>query len=331
MLESKNLRERSMSDKNSQSPGHKQKSKPSVAIIGSGRLGTAFGIALAKAGYPIGLAVAWHKRSAARAANLINDTTEAASIKQVIEGRVPSLLDVDLLLIATPDDAIQEAARHLAARFDNGAGRPDVASNKVALHTSGALTADELRPLREKGFATGSIHPLISISDAAGGAAWLHRAFFTVEGGAQAVRVARQAVSDLGGNSFRISARDKPLYHAAALMASPNLTALFDIALEMLTRCGLSKTRARHVLLPLVQSTLDNLKKHSPAKALTGPLKRGDVATIRKHLTAIGAAGMQDALAVYIALARHSMSLPNKVRRRREVLQLLADAARRLD
>jgi predicted short-subunit dehydrogenase-like oxidoreductase (DUF2520 family) len=317
-----------MSGKRPLPPKRKRKSKPSVAIVGSGRLGTAFGIALAQAGYPIRLVVALHERTARRAANLINGQAESASIGRVIAGRVPALRNVDLALIATPDDAIQEVAKQLAACFDGGtAKRGAASSNRVALHTSGARSSDELRLLRAKGFATGSIHPLISISKPASGAAWLHKAFFSLEGDAKALRIARQLVADLGGNSFRIPRVNKPLYHAAALMASPNLTALFDIALRMLTRCGLSRARAHQVLLPLVQSTLENLQTQDPAEALTGPLQRGDVATIEKHISAIKATKLRETLPAYVALARHSASLANELRNRPELLQLLRNAA----
>ena len=100
------------------------------------------------------------------------------------------------------------------------------------MHTSGALASDVLEPLRNAGFAAGSLHPLVSISESRSGAELLTGAFFSVEGDPAAVRVGRSIVSDLGGESFKIDSRHKALYHAAAVTASPNTTALFDIALN---------------------------------------------------------------------------------------------------
>ena len=101
----------------------------------------------------------------------------------------------------------------------------------------------------------------------------------------------------------------RSLYHAAALTASPNIIALFDIALEMLSSCGLSRRRAQQVLLPLVESTLTNLKVQDPNRALTGPFKRGDAATIRKHIAAMKSVNLHDALAAYVLLGRRSLAM----------------------
>src|SRR5258707_12890375 len=149
------------------------------------------------------------------------------------------------------------------------------------------------------------MHPLISISDKNGAGDWLSRTFFSLEGDAAAIRVGKRMVQDLAGRSFVIDARSKPLYHAAAVMASPNLTALFDVALEMLNSCGIAARRARQILLPLVQSTLENLVDQEPADALTGTFERGDLATARAHVEAIGSARLTDALCAYAVLALH--------------------------
>ena len=140
----------------------------------------------------------------------------------------------------------------------------------------------------------------------------------------------KRVVQDLGGRSSVIDARSKPLYHAAAVMASPNLTALFDLALEMLNRCGIPNRRARQILLPLVQSTLDNLVDQEPAQALTGTFKRGDLATAKEHINAIGSAGLTDALCAYAVLGRHSLDLSRLPKARRiEIEQLLTRTLKR--
>jgi predicted short-subunit dehydrogenase-like oxidoreductase (DUF2520 family) len=112
------------------------------------------------------------------------------------------------------------------------------------------------------------MHPLISVSDSVQGAESLHSAFFCIEGDVAARRVARSLVGALGAKSFSINTEDKALYHAAAVMASGHVTALFDIATEMLTGCGLTKHAARRVLLPLLRSTLENLYATTRAPSL---------------------------------------------------------------
>ena len=114
---------------------------------------------------------------------------------------------------------------------------------------------------------------------------------------------------DLGGETFTISPGDKALYHAAAVMSAGHVVALFDVALDTLRRCGLSETRARKILLPLLRSVADNLARHAPARALTGSFARADVETVRKHLRALARLEDPDALAVYRLLGERSLKL----------------------
>ncbi len=302
--------------------------KPAVSIIGAGRLGTALGIALKSAGYAIETVVANRAASARRAARLIGGPTRGLSPSQLTSAGPSALANSRVLIIATPDDAIAEVATRLADMLSPaGAG----SRTRVALHTSGALSSEVLRPLQRNGFATGSLHPLVSVSEPRIGAEWLRRAYFSVEGDLAAARVARTMVRDLGARSLSIKPEMRALYHAAALMASPNMTALFDIAVEMLIRCGVSPEEARRILLPLVQSTLHNLSSQPPAAALTGTFKRRDVATVRKHITAIESQKLSDALLAYTILGQHSISLTssNADRRTTEIKRILRDVLKK--
>ena len=307
-------------------PSHAPKRKLSVAIIGGGRVGTALAIALSRNGYVIKLIVTKHKRNARRAAKLVGQEAKGVSLRELHNPENRALLaQSSLLLITTPDDVIAEAAVQLAALFDKK-------SRAVALHSSGALTSTELDPLNACGFATGSLHPLISISDPLAGADALQHGYFSVEGAAKAVRLGKRIARDLGSAAFEITAQDKALYHAAALMASPNLTALEDVAIEMLGRCGLTADKAQRVLLPLIQSTVDNLWHESPTQALTGTFKRRDVTTVKKHLAAMSAAKLYDALAAYIILGQRSLKLATSTSdaRTREIGRLLSAAKKEL-
>lgn len=282
-----------------------EKRKPTVSIVGAGRLGTALARALAQNGYTVEAVMSRRKASARRAAHLVGTNPLALSHAEL--DRLPPS---DILFITTADDAISDTAARLAASF---ARREDKRGrrrrHRTALHASGALSSEALRALNEAGYATGSMHPLVSVSDARQGADSFASAFFCVEGSPQAARVARSIVRALGGKSFSISANDKALYHAAAVMASGHTTALFDIATEMLARCGLQERRARAVLLPLLRSTLENLYTSTPAGALTGTFARADTATVRRHLASLRSQKMTDALAAYVMLGQRSLRL----------------------
>lgn len=282
-------------------PATKRKQKPSVSItvsiIGAGRLGTTLAVALASKSYSIRSLVARSAASAQKAASQLNpldDDTQVLAAKNL-----GSLQPADLFLITTPDDQIAGVAAELA--------RLELNRKPVALHTSGALSAEVLAPLRAKGWSTGSIHPLLSVSSSK---AALRGAFWSVEGDASALRLGKRIVRDLGGKSFSIRSEDKPLYHAAAVMSSGNVMALFDVALEMLVQCGLTRKTARSILQPLLVSAVENLEIKDPAEALTGTFSRGDLETVKRHLKALRS--NKDALDLYRLLGKRSLKLATK-------------------
>ena len=282
-------------------PGKKRKRKPTVSVIGTGRLGTTLALALASRGYSMQSLVARQAQSARKTATLLDDDVQAVGAKDL-----RSLKPADVFLITVPDDQIANVAAELSQLRVNPKTRP------TALHTSGALSAEVLAPLRKNGWHTGSIHPLASISDAATGEASLCLAFWSVEGDSVALRVGKTIVRDLNGKSFSIRSEDKPLYHAAAVMASGNVVALFDVALEMLAQCGLTRETARSILLPLIESTVRNLETKDPAQALTGTFSRGDLETVKRHLDALKRNQLADALELYRILGERSLKLTKK-------------------
>jgi predicted short-subunit dehydrogenase-like oxidoreductase (DUF2520 family) len=267
----------------------KRKQKTAVSIIGSGRLGTTLGVALLHRGYSIQSLVARRVQSANKAARLLDAETQVLAAKEL-----HSLKPAHVFLITVPDDQIASVVEEMSR----------LEFNATALHTSGALSSEVLVPLRKKGWHTGSIHPLLSVSKAGDP---IEGAFWSVEGDKSAVRLGKTIVRDLGGRSFFIRSEDKPLYHAAAVMVSGNVTALFDIALGMLGDCGIKRTTARSILLPLIASTVRNLETKDPAQALTGTFSRGDLETVKRHLAAIK--DNQDALELYRLLGKRSLKL----------------------
>jgi len=305
-------------------------------IIGAGRLGTALARALAGVGHQPVFLLGRDLRRARRAreaAGVDCDVYSAASL-----GDLPQ---VDLLFITTPDDALAETASRLAAAEGERRGplpkRLAGGRRGVALHTSGALTSEELAPLRERGYAIGSLHPLVAVSDVAQGAVSLRYAFYCVEGEARAVRAARGVVSDLGrdfgAQSFTVPAEKKALYHAAAVMCAGHTVALFDAAASLLAACGLKPREAQRVLLPLLSSAVSNLSPRGhkgaqpePSEALTGSFARADVGTVRKHLAALEEAGDPEALEIYRLLGRRSLRLAAERGADAEVLAEIARA-----
>jgi predicted short-subunit dehydrogenase-like oxidoreductase (DUF2520 family) len=267
----------------------KRKQKTAISIIGSGRLGTTLAVALLRRGYSIQSLVARRLQTARKAARLLDDDAQILAAKEL-----HSVTPADVFLITVPDDQIPTVAEDLS-RLEFTA---------TALHTSGALSSDVLAPLRKRGWYTGSIHPLLSISKAADP---IEGAFWSVEGDKSAVRLGKVLVRDLGGKSFFIRTEDKPLYHAAAVMSSGNVVALFDVALQMMAECGIKRTTARNILLPLIASTVRSLGTKDPAQALTGTFSRGDLETVKRHLAALK--HNQDALELYRLLGKRSLKL----------------------
>lgn len=296
-----------------ENPTNGKNAKPlRIAIVGVGRLGTTLGRALQSAGHQIKLVVAGHPANARRSARLFGRGTAALSAGDVArptEAMGNILRECDLILIATPDDAVATVTAQLSRVLKEKPIKVPLKSRKIALHTSGALSSEKLKPLRAAGFSLGSLHPLISVADANSSPKIFKDAFFCIEGDRPAVSVARLIVRNLKARSFTIDAASKPLYHAAAVMSSGHITALFSLAVAMLEGCGLSPQRAQQVLLPLVESNTANLLKKSPARALTGPFARGDLATIEAHLKALKSGDMAAARAAYVVLGQRALEM----------------------
>jgi predicted short-subunit dehydrogenase-like oxidoreductase (DUF2520 family) len=276
----------------------KTKDKSSVSIIGAGRLGGALAIALGRKDYKIEALVTRNIETATRLAQQISPRPEILTAENLAK-----LPPSEIVLIAAPDPEIELTAARLAANYNFN-------SETVFLHTSGSLSSDVLRKLKEKGASVGSLHPLVSVSDSIAGAAKFANAFFCVEGDAKAVETAKQMAADLGGESFEINPEFKTLYHAAAVMTAGHLVALFDVAAETLSDCGVEKTDARRILFPLARSAVENLGRQTPAAALTGTFARADVETMRRHLAVLQS--NETALKVYLELGKRSVELASE-------------------
>jgi len=206
-----------------------------------------------------------------------------------------------VVILAVRDDAIRPLAGALAA-----AGAID--SRQVVLHLSGVHGQEALGPLVGSRAALGSLHPLQTISEPERAAERLKGAWAAVEGMPRAVETAEQLAQDVGLRPFRIASQAKPMYHAGAVFASNYFVVVEAVAQRLLRHAGLTDAEAWQALRPLVEGTLENLGRLGPLGALTGPVARGDEATIRRHVEAL----TQDDAALYRVLGRAALELAQK-------------------
>ncbi len=185
------------------------------------------------------------------------------------------------LLLAVPDRAIADVAAQLARL-----GPP--ADGCVALHLSGAQPARVLRPLADAGYAIASLHPLQTLADPRRGAERLRGAFFAFEGEPAARAAAAEIVEAAAGRMLEVHEADKPRYHAACVFASNYVVTCAAVATRLLAgTTGVSGAEAAEALRPLWRGAVANLEDLDPREALTGPVARGDLETIRGNLAAL--------------------------------------------
>jgi predicted short-subunit dehydrogenase-like oxidoreductase (DUF2520 family) len=286
--------------------------QPTVTIVGTGSLASFLAPALKKAGFGIAEIISRDLPNSRRRANAL-----AAEVGARSGTTATAALDASLLWLCVPDREISTTAAALASRMVSGHKNQNKAL--CAFHSSGALLSRELDLLRDAGIAVASVHPLMTF--VAGAHPSLAGAPFAVEGDARAVRVARQIVRVLGGSSFKLAVSRKAAYHAWATMTSPLLLAFLVTMEEAARSAGLTRQEARRKSLPIIRQTLANYLRLGPAKSFSGPLIRGDVATVAKHLSVL--ATHPEAREVYVALARAATrQLPVKNRKQmRSLLQ----------
>jgi predicted short-subunit dehydrogenase-like oxidoreductase (DUF2520 family) len=251
--------------------------QPSFAIIGCGKVGVMLGKHLAQAGYgPAG----FFNRN-------IGAALYAAGI--AAQGRDPEGLvfdtpwaaarQADVVFITTPDQAIEGVCKTIAK--NNG-----FRERAIVLHCSGALPSTILSPARPCGASVGSMHPLQSFAAEHSGNPF-DQIMVAVEGDGPAVETAMTIAVNLSARPFIIKTEGKIFYHAAAVAASNYLVTLMDLSFQLMAASGVPASDAFAVLKPLIQGTLENIETIGIPAALTGPIARGDIGIVEKHLAAI--------------------------------------------
>ena len=264
--------------------------KPTLAFIGAGTLGTALAHGVASAGYSVTMIFSRELEDAKR---LAGSLPEAMAISSVDE-----IATADLIFLTVPDDEITRVCN--AVRW-----RP----KSYVVHCSGALSLEALEFAAKLGAKTGSLHPLQTFARGDHQVARLADIAYAIEASDGSIRrVLEELVRNLGGRSQWIRGADKPLYHASAAMASNYLLSLLGDASKLWESFGLSREQGMHSLLPLVKGTLDNLQDIGFPDALTGPIARGDVETVEIHLEAL-TSSQPDILPSYVAMGKRTIAM----------------------
>lgn len=243
---------------------------PPVAIVGAGAMGTALGRGLAACGYEIKAVLSRTQTSARDLSDRVGAPVASSSAEALPE-------DVRFVFLCVPDDVIEAVADSLATVRHPW-------KETIVAHTSGARTTDALDPLTQTGAATLSFHPIQSFTEETGAHAWKD-VILSLEGDDRAVAAGETLARALGSHPIVASKKEKLQYHCAAVLASNGLVALMGVAEELLAKLSSDTgSSAVHVVGPLVEQTLENVKRHEPHAALTGPVARGDEETITAHL-----------------------------------------------
>ncbi len=243
-----------------------------LSIIGAGRVGKSLGRRLRESGWRIGV-VSTRSIPTARAAVRVIGAGHPSDrlTRQVLASHV--------VLIAVPDRAIEGVAAELAS-LGGAEWR-----GKVVLHASGALDSSALVALADAGAATGSIHPMQTFSSQ--GVPNLAGRMFGIDGHPAAMKAARKMIRQMGGVAVRLSGTNKAAYHAAGSFACAHVLVLLETATRLLMAQGFKRRQATRALAALARQTLDNLERIGPRASWTGPLTRGDFATVRRHVDAL--------------------------------------------
>ena len=277
-----------------------------VFILGAGRVGRGLAGALRASGVDV---IGLHGRHPEQG---------------ITTGPLPMAVDdADVVIVAVRDAQLEDALHEIAAparavhaaradpadgahstRGASGAGRR---ATPTILHVSGSSTPEALTALRARGHAAGTFHPLVPIAEPSHAADRLRGAWIGLDGDAAAVEVGRRLADHLGASTLVIPAGEKARYHAAAVFASNFPAVLAALAGELMRSTGVSTADARGAVTALLRASVANLHDGEPAHVLTGPIARGDAATIRAHLAAL--ASDDRASAIYRLLSAAAVDL----------------------
>jgi predicted short-subunit dehydrogenase-like oxidoreductase (DUF2520 family) len=254
-----------------------------LALVGPGRAGTTISLALAERGWVVRAVAGRHPGSPSVLQTAAVLDARATGIDEAAAG-------VDVVIVATPDAAVGDTARAVAVHADPGT---------LLIHLAGCfgLGVFDPLPVERPALRFGALHPLVSIPSVVTGLDRLPGAWCAVAGDPQVQELAAQ----LGMHAFTVADGDRARYHATAAIAANHVVALLAQVERLADQTGIPF----EAFLPLVRSAVDNTAELGPRDALTGPVARGDVATVRAHLDALP----ERERATYRTLAREAARL----------------------
>jgi len=252
--------------------------KMRLCVIGAGRVGTTIAYVIAKKN------PSWIKlesissrtnKSLNRAKKILNPVLKNIYYTQ---NKIKAAAASECILICTPDDLIKKVCVEISS------GAVDL-KDCIVIHFSGSKTLKVLNSAREDGAHTASIHPLKAFASIENAIETISGTVFGITSSSERAKsVAAGLVKALGGRAIEVEDNKKPLYHAAACVASNYLVALINYAVEIHEKIGINPHDSLEGLMSLVEGTVENIKKMGTRKSLTGPIARGDVGTIEEHL-----------------------------------------------
>ena len=263
---------------------------PTIGIVGAGAVGTALGAALSRVGWPVAAVASRDAARRERFRSLVPGARAFAEANALLD-------EVELILLAVPDDVIPELA-----------GRLHMYSGQAMIHTSGALGAEVLEPAMAAGTQIGAFHPLVAFADTERAVAALHGATIAIEGDAELAALLADMAEAIGATAVRLLPGTKAAYHAAAVLAAGGFVALLDAIAELGRVAGLDEAGSLAIYGGLIEQTLGNARALGISQALTGPMTRGDVGTLRRHMAALGRHAPA-ALPLYRAAAEREIAL----------------------
>lgn len=245
-----------------------------ISFIGAGRVGTSLSYLLKSKGYDVIGITSRSISSAEKAATFMgNNISYSNDLFVFVE-------DSDIVFITTTDDALPYVSEGLSKSCN-------IKEGQIFIHTSGSMPSKVLKPLQLKGGLIASLHPLQTIANPKEGIKNIMESIFAIEGDEKAYPVITEIVEKLEGKPYYITEDKKPLYHLAAVISCNYFVTLVDIGLKIFSSINIEQDVALDGLLKLVRGTMNNIERLGTKDALTGPIARGDIDTVKGHIRAM--------------------------------------------
>lgn len=246
--------------------------KQKICIIGLGKVGSAFAFELFKAGFKINFIVDTNWNLLRKFKKLFKDTR----IRKVISEEC--LSDSDLIFLTVQDSKLKQS-------IDEIKNLGMDLSGKIFIHTSGSLSSDVFKPLKLNKDDVASFHPIQTFNSISTKNEHLLKGiYFGVEGGTTAIKLLSGIATKLGSKVVIVPASKKPLYHLASVVASNFLVTNLNIISEILSNIGVKHTDAYNIYEGIIERTRKNISEKGIHNALTGPVDRNDIETIKTHI-----------------------------------------------